>query len=191
MVGSHVEGDGAEEVGFSERRCGDKKTTYGGRENLIQRVEDVLIPEIGKAEPAIELASMKLEYWDSFLFEGPPEKADVATLLEGFETALPADVLAGQSLWHSHIGWFEGEKSLPILINRNLDMLDKTDAEGEAIRVLSVYTLVEQRSTDVPLGVAAVPAILEGMHKRSLRLFGETLNEEYRKMIGIDLRAYQ
>lgn len=129
----HVDGEVVEEVGIRDTRFGYMTTIYGRWENLSQRLEDVLLPALRKAEPAIELVSMKLEYWDRFLFDGAPEKADVTTLLEGFETALPADVLAGQSAWHSHIGWFEGEKASPVLINRNLDMLDQTNADGETV----------------------------------------------------------
>jgi uncharacterized protein (TIGR04255 family) len=186
----HSDGNVAEEVGFRDLVFNYFTTTYGRWENLRQRLEEVVLPVLRNAEAAIELASIKLEYWDGFRFEGQPGEADVAGLLVDFDVALPPEVLAGKTAWHSHIGWFEGGEASPVLINRNFDMVDRTHAD-KTFRFLGVYTLVERRPGKEPLEISTVSETLEVMHKRVVRLFGETLTKEYRDMIGLDLSAYQ
>lgn len=186
----HSDGDVVEEVGFRDLVFGYVTTTYGRWENLRQRLEEVLLPALRNAEAAIDLGAIKLEYWDGFRFDGDPGKADAVGLLANLDVALPPEVRASQSTWHSHIGWFEGGEASPMLINRNLDMVDRTEAE-KILRFLRIYTLVERRPGVEPLEIPTVSETLEVMHKRALRLLGESLTKEYREMIGLDLSAYQ
>ena len=59
------------------------------------------------------------------------------------------------------------------------------------MRVLGVYTLLEQRTTTDRIAVEDADEILDNLHKRSATIFGETLQEEYRELIGLDLEAYK
>lgn len=88
-------------------------------------------------------------------------------------------------------GWFEGEEPFPVLINRNLDMVDRKDNEGRTVRALGVYTLVEKRSSADALDIGSARTSLDEMHNRSLVLFGNTISAEYREQLGIDLEAYK
>ncbi len=188
----HDEGELVEEVGFRDIRFGYLTTTYGRWENLRNRLNEVLLPALNRADESVELSSAKLEYWDSFTFEGEPDAASVADLLEPFDGGLPRSVLEGGSTWHSHVGWFEGEKSSPTLVNRNLDLVERTNEEdGSKTRALGIYTLAERRSTSEPLEIGAVSDILVEIHKISLRMLGEAITDKYRKLIGIDLSDYQ
>ena len=191
LMRRHVDTTVAEEVGFRDLSFGYVTTTYGRWSNLKNRLNEVILPALKAVEIAAELASIKLEYWDSFVFDGAPGLADTSSLLADFDTALPQGVVSGQSTWHSHIGWFEGEESLPTLINRNLDVQDRVNEAGEQIRALGIYTLVEKRAVTAGLEIADALSVLEELHNRSLLLFGNTLSCKYRKNIGIDLDDYK
>lgn len=181
----------AEEVGLRDLVFGYVTTTYGRWEAMKKRLEEVLLPVLDAVSEIVELDKIKLEYWDSFYFDGEPAKADVSKLVSSVDASIPADVRNGSSAWHSHIGWFEGEEAARILLNRNLDMVDRTEADGTVRRVLSIYTLVEKRSLVDALDLGSVRSQLDEMHKRSLQLFGGSLAEEYRAKVGIDLGAYK
>jgi len=181
----------AEEVGFRDLVYGYMTTTYGRWEAMRRRLDEVLLPALDHVIDIVELDSMKLEYWDSFIFEGDPSKADISDLLAFVDPSIPEDVLRGSSAWHSHSGWFEGEEPFPVLINRNLDMVDRKDNEGRTVRALGVYTLVEKRSSADALDIGSARSSLDEMHNRSLLLFGNTISAEYREQLGIDLEAYK
>jgi len=180
-----------EEVGFRDMVYGYMTKTYGRWESLVTRLEEALLPALDNISDVAELDAIKLEYWDSFVFEGNPLEADVSKLLSVVDGAIPANVCAGSSAWHSHVGWFEGDEEAPTLINRNIDVVDTSNGEGKDMRSLGIYTLVERRSKSAPLEFQSVRELINGMHKRSLLLFGKSLSAEYRDQIGIDLEAYK
>jgi uncharacterized protein (TIGR04255 family) len=180
-----------EEVGFRDMVYGYMTTSYGRWASLVARLEEALFPALDNISDVAELDSIKLEYWDSFVFAGNPFEADVSKLLSVVDAAIPADVCAGSSAWHSHVGWFEGDEETPTLINRNFDISDSSNGEEQDIRRLGIYTMVEQRSKSAPLDFHSVREHINKMHNRSLLLFGESLSAEYRDQIGIDLEVYK
>lgn len=186
----HSEGSRVEEVGFRDGAFGYVTTTYGRWENLRNRLAEVVFPALLNVENAVDLGAVKLEYWDTFRFDGPPEKADVRGVLKNPDVTLPDNVVSGGAQWHSHVGWFESSDIGPILINRNFDATDRVVDKGTASRILSIYTMVEQRS-EAGIAVGQVADILDKLHNRSLQLFGSALSENYRTMIGINLDNYQ
>lgn len=186
----HADGNRIEEVGFRDGAFGYLTSTYGRWENLRNRLAEVVFPALQKVKDAADLDTIKLEYWDEFRYDGPAEEANVDGLLENFDAALPKNVLSGGSQWHSHIGWFESNDTGPMLINRNFDASDRVTDDGETSRILSIYTMVEQRAqSGIPIDQAH--EILDRLHNRSLLLFGSSLSKVYRDMIGINLDDYQ
>lgn len=187
----HVDNVWLEEVGFRDSRFGYVSNVYGRWKNLRERISEVLVPALEKAEPAIDLASIRLEYWDSFNFDGDVSTADASGLLAEPIDGIPTNALQGASTWHSHIGWFEEVNGDPLLINRNIDMVSRLNEKDEQIKTLGIYTLVERRGANGGISIRNVTDILEHLHNRSLTLFGETLSQPYREKIGIDLEAYR
>ena len=176
-----------EEVAYRDVVFGYLTQTYGRWENLLSRLNEVVLPALRRIEDGFDLGSVKIEYWDSFIFEGEKDNADVSLLLSAVDSTIPKSTLGGATSWHSHIGWFEGE----MLLNRNLDVVDQPLPTGATERVLGIYTMVEQRSSEQPLRLSEIDSTLEKLHKRSLLMFGETINEDYRKKIGLNLGDYQ
>jgi len=187
----HKDGQVAEEVGFRDMVYGYMTTTYGRWDSMKKRLDEVFIPALEVAGDLVELKSVKLEYWDSFFFDGDPQAADISNLLEHANGSIPKDVLKGSSTWHSHAGWFEDGDPYPTLINRNFDMVDQQNNKGQSRRALGIYTLVEKRFSNSSLDMSKFRNLLEEMHNRSLLLFGGALSSEYRKKVGIDLESYK
>ena len=186
----HLDGTVVEEVGFRDGVFGYLTTTYGRWENLLGRLREIVLKTLYNVENAVDLDSLKLEYWDTFTFDGVLTDADAKQLLAQVDNSVPTSVVGGSSQWHSHIGWFEGIGEHQILINRNIDVVDREGTHG-SLRNLGVYTMVEMRGGDDGLRIIGIEDALEMLHRRSLRLFGETLSEEYREMIGLNLDRYQ
>ena len=186
----HVDGSLIEEAGFRDGGFGYMTTTYGRWENLLERISAVILPSLARLSGLVDLRSVKLEYWDSFGYDGPQNEADATQLLTPFDAGIPEDVVKGTSQWHSHVGWFEQQDGYPILINRNFDVVDRAVDDG-SVRVLGVYTMVELRQNEAGIEPAGLEDVLDGLHRRSLRLFGGSLSEEYRNAISLDLSEYQ
>lgn len=176
-----------EEVGFRDLSFGYMTTTYGRWSNLINRLQTVVFPSLFELNTSVDLTSIKLEYWDSFQFEGDKSEADASLLLSGIDGTIPERVIQGGALWHSHSGWFEDG---PILINRNIDLLDQKIDE-DTVRVLGFYTMVEQRTSEDGFAIENTEQILNVLHNKSAVIFGESLQDDFRKMIGLDLENYK
>jgi uncharacterized protein (TIGR04255 family) len=183
-------GDTVEDVAYRDTVFAYVSKSYDRWHNLLNRLEDLLFTELRAVSDVTELSSIKLEYWDSFRFDGTADEADISSLLEDFQSSLPNESVAGGSTWHSHAGWFEINRGMPVLVNKNFDSVDR-EVDGDKCRFLGIYTLLEQRSADTMIEFSKIEEILEHLHQRSIVLFGSSLTEPYRKMIGLDLESYK
>lgn len=181
-----------EELGLRDGRFGYVSTVYGRWENLRERLDNTLMPPLAAVSAAVDIEAIKLEYWDSFWFDGDKEQADASELIHEFHPALPKNAISGGSLWHSHHGWFEGDPEMPILVHLNLDSVDRTNKETkDTKRFLGIYTLLEQRSGNRGIEIEGIAEHLDLLHKRSVTILGKTLNADIRAQIGIDLEDYK
>jgi uncharacterized protein (TIGR04255 family) len=178
-----------EEAGFRDGVFGYMSTEYGRWENLARRFWDLFEAPLGIAFDSVDVSSLRLEYWDRFVFDGDVKDANARDLLSEVDPALPKDVIEGASLWHSHAGWFEKHKDDQVLVNRNIDVLDE-GAGSDKRRVCNVFTLFELRPVSSTGGIAETKDALEHLHRRSLTLFGTTLSEAQRTNIGLNLTDY-
>ena len=175
-------GNETEEAGFRDLVFGYLSTEYGRWENLENRFWEIFREALTIALESVDLAQVKLEYWDRFIFDGDPVRADARSLLADVDPSVPSTSVAGATLWHSHTGWFEQWEGNPVLINRNFDVIDQT-IDGEVRRVMNIFTLVELRP-NYSMKVAEVEDGLKYLHDRALLLLGTSLREEFRRAIG-------
>ncbi len=184
--------DGAliEEVGFRDGAFGYVTTRYERWEKLLERLGGVLLPPLAKLEELADLGSIKLEYWDIFAYDGQPDDADATQVLRPFESGIPEEVVRGATQWHSHIGWFERHNGFPLLINQDFDAIDRNEG-GKTIRTLAIHSMAELCRNDEVLAIHSLESVLDALHQRVAVVFGESLTEETRKSIGLDLGAYQ
>lgn len=187
----HSGGLFAEEVGFRENSFGYVTTEYSRWQNFESRLGDVLLPGLYEAAQYTDIASLRLEYWDRFKYEGPPTEADARALLSSFDETIPLNSVQGRTLWHSHAGWFEEFEGTHYLINRNLDANDFQDSDGSMKRCLAVYTFVEARLAGQDVSEAELKRHLAEMHRRSVLMFGSAITEKVRAQIGLKLEVYK
>lgn len=187
----HEGGTVAEEVGIRDLNYGYMTTAYDRWEGMIQRLGEVLLPALDVVNDVAELDRIMLEYWNKFFFDGEPSRADVSNLLGPVDPAIPKDVLNGSSLWHTHAGWFEGQKDFPTLINRNIDIIDNLDENGRVLRELAIHTVVEKRSTNVAFNISSVREEIQDLHDRSSRIVRNTITEDFRRRIGMNEEVHK
>lgn len=178
-----------EEAGFRDGVFGYMSTEYGRWENLATRFWDVFESPLSIALDSVDISSIKLEYWDRFVFDGQPASANLRDLLVTVDPVIPESAVSGASLWHSHSGWFENHNENLVLVNRNIDVIDEPSAEGPR-RHCNIFTLVELRATKAIDNVQNCKTTLEHLHRRSLALFGSSLAEAQRNNIGLNLADY-
>lgn len=178
-----------EEAGFRDGVFGYMSTEYGRWENLASRFWDLFEGPLAQAIVNVDVNTIKLEYWDKFIFAGNSAEADVNTLLKAIDPAIPEEVTRGASLWHSHVGWFESFQGCMVLINRNFDVVDER-LPDRSQRVCNVLTLVELRQPRNIESNDDIRAIFEYLHNRSLLLFGSSISEEQRVNVNINLEDY-
>lgn len=58
------------------------------------------------ASEAVTFSSFRLEYLNRFIFDGPPEEADVAVILQRSNLIIQ-QAFSSSDLWHSHVGYFD------------------------------------------------------------------------------------
>jgi uncharacterized protein (TIGR04255 family) len=181
-------GNLTEEAGFRDLAFGYLSTEYGRWENLEARFWEIFREPVSVAMQGVELAQIKLEYWDRFVFDGKPDAADASLLLAEIDPTVPSKSISGGTLWHSHAGWFESYKGSAVLVNRNFDSIDQV-IDGESRRVINIFTLVDLRPIS-SVTVDEVEDIMKFLHNRSLILFGRSINEKFRQAIGLNLESY-
>lgn len=178
-----------EEAGFRDGVFGYMSTEYGRWENLATRFWDVFESSLSIALDSVDISSIKLEYWDRFVFDGQPASANLRDLLVTVDPVIPESAVTGAALWHSHSGWFENHNENVVLVNRNIDVIDEPSAEGPR-RHCNIFTLVELRAAKAIDNVQNCKTTLEHLHRRSLALFGSSLAEAQRNNIGLNLADY-
>lgn len=182
----HKDGAVVEELGLRDGIFGYMTTQYGRWHSLVERLNVIAFPALDKAIEVVDVSTVKLEYWDSFLYQGDRSKADATELLNDLNMNVPKSALAGESQWHSHQGWFEECGDAAVLVNRNFDAVDRAWGEGEPKRAINIYSMLEIRYQNSQVrDIKRILEDLEYLHKRSKALLGESIREEYCDEIGL------
>ncbi len=175
-----------EEAGFRDQTFGFISFVYVRWENFQNRFRELFGDQLEVALGITDLATVRLEYWDRFYFDGPVEQADASELLANVDESIPAANIKGGLTWHSHSGWFEEIDNHKMLVNRNIDVQDETiDAENKR-RVVRFYTLVDFRVDGSEANSDDVMRWLQFLHNRSLEIFSSSINIDMRNRIGIE-----
>lgn len=174
-----------EELALRDSVFGYMTSQYGRWRNFVDRLEGTLVPPAISALQVADASLVKLEYWDTFAFNGDAKKANVAEVLAHVPSGIPEESAAGATTWHNHVGWFEADEGNRLLINQNFDAVDRTHEDGTVERVLNVYTLVEERFDHWSLSEENLKELLDKLHQRSIELLGAALKPEFRKEIGL------
>lgn len=157
-----------------------------------ERLANLLTPVLDVALSGANVAYLRLEYRDRFIFSGEPGAAKVSELLrEGCELIAP-HVFARKHLWHSHTGMFlEVDGAERRLVQILIDANDVTVAGGQAPkRSVSLTTGVQDFFEAEGLETkdqkaSSLVARFEALHVASKELFKDMLTEAARKRVGL------
>lgn len=150
-------------------------THYGGWASLRSRLADALNNHLSVALNTVNVAAIKVEYWDRFVSEDPADVADYKELLNASSKYIAGFGFDTAGLWHSHIGLFvEPGSSEKRLINLNVDVVDITEApdveEATGVpaqkRSVGIYSMVQDTmSPSAPFEtIDGAYSTLEEMH---------------------------
>ncbi len=179
-----------EEVGFRAGRLGYFTSTYGRWETLRSRVESFFLPAIERLKDVVDFSNVRLDFWDAFLFDGDFKEADARDILASPDVGIPNFALGPGRFWHSHTGWFETRASEKFLVNRNIGVGPK-ETDGSKIMSATINIMTQRRAEDGDIAHDQILSTVDIMHKVSNTVFGESISEEMRNRIGLDLREYQ
>ncbi|WP_165790921.1 TIGR04255 family protein [Pleomorphomonas carboxyditropha] len=145
-------GELIEELIFQKGFIAYSTTRYTRWKDVIGRIADLISPVAEKYISISNVMSLKLEYYDRFVFEGEPGLADFGGALSAGSKYLPEFYRDMKDLWHSHVGYFVPAKGgYKRLININVDALDVVPKGAEPTdpknsrRSVGIYTMAEDR----------------------------------------------
>ena len=178
-----------EEANFRSGSFSYVSVEYERWKNLEQRFFAIFQDPVSKVLNNTDILSIKLQYWNKFIFGGQYDEASLSTVLEVVDPTFPDEVIAGKTLWHSHIGWFEKLFDQQVLINRNIGVVDEK-SEQDFVRVLNIYTLTDLRPDNNFITIQNIKKVLGSLHNKSGAVFGNTIPKKLRKEIGLSLDDY-
>jgi uncharacterized protein (TIGR04255 family) len=160
-------------------------TEYGRWALFMERLQSVLGDIPAKLGSVLSRRVTVLEYVDRFYFEGDPLESDATPMLGDLLSVLPTDVVAGESLWHIHRGWFENHRGKNVLVNINFGTEDGSVDGSKVVRGLHGLTRVELRHVDENSDVGDLTADLEMLHEVANATFKRSLTQEARELVGM------
>jgi len=163
---SVINGQTREAAAIHNKQFSYISTNYIRWADFRQRVDNIVGSVLSTALESAYLDSLKIEYWDRFVFSGDIDKCRYGELLK--ESKYSPGFIGGQEgLFHSHVGFFaDSGKSLRRLVNLNLDAVDLRGTSGRTYRSVGIYTMVQDSFTHegAPVNAAAALSTSDVMH---------------------------
>ena len=175
-----------EELGFRDKLFYYNTLSYERWSSIKTRLQSILFPVVLNATREFEVESIRLEYWDNFIYQGEPQKADISKIFSKFQTIVPQNNLKGNFPWQSLYSWYEEFEPEPTLIRQAFNARDIVNQDDSKTRILDVYSLVEKHLNKVVKKDAEINKIIDKLHETSLRIFSDVLRKDFRQFVGID-----
>ena len=175
-----------EELGFRDKMFFYTTLSYERWSSTKSRLQSILLPVVTNAAKKFDIQSIRLEYWDNFIYDGEPQKADVSKILNKFQMVIPQNSLKGEAPWQSLFSWYEELEPEPTLIRQAFNTSDKVNQDDSKTRILDVYSLVEKFLNNAVKGDTEIIKIIDKLHMTSLRIFSEVLSKNFHKRVSID-----
>ncbi len=118
----------------------------------LSRLVPLFGPTLATLNGVVAVSSLRLEYLDRFIFDGPSTEANPAKLVKRPNVYVAEHIFSASDLWHCHTGsYFAGTASHKQLRQISLDALDQakglTPEEG-IVRVINMRLAREERFLD-------------------------------------------
>jgi uncharacterized protein (TIGR04255 family) len=158
--------------------------------------EQVATPIIDRLLTMSGLHAIKAEYWDRFVWTGPPETLDPWLLLRRDNGLVATAASEFGRAWHSHCGWFEpGANGARRLLNVNVDVAD-TVLKGDPPpkRSIGIFTLLQEDCsgglTDLKSSASALEK-LDSIHMDLKNLLNSIISDEMAARISLNAEDTQ
>lgn len=148
-------------------------------------------------EEAVSQASVRLEYWDRFIWTGDWSDFDVSKLMNQNSGFLSERASRSDREWHSHSGWFEYSESERRLVNLNVDVAAVAlaastpptgQASNESFPSVGIYTMMQDQTVpEHAVKFSTIPVVdrLNKLHIDLKKLIGNLLIRDMSKRIGL------
>jgi uncharacterized protein (TIGR04255 family) len=157
-----------------------------------ERLAALLTPVLSAALSGANVAHLRLEYRDRFIFSGEVDAADTADLLRVDSELVAPHVFAQKQMWHSHTGMFVvapgAERRLVQILVDAQDIKTATDQTPR--RSISLITGIqdffqveglESKEQETPVLIDQ----FEALHRASKELFKKMLTDVAKQRIGL------
>ncbi len=189
-----------EEIQIHRDRLVHQASVYDGWDSYKGRTLALLGASLDKLLPLVDLANVKLEYWDRFVFDGDSRGVDYSELLRSDSAHLPGFPFGTNRLWHSHVGYFMPlEGTARRLTNVNVDVLDIIQSVGldpqsgspTQRRSVGIYTMAQDsiQPTDSPSDQGGTISIVDGLHADLKAVLSDVITAEAADRISLYPKA--
>lgn len=188
-----------EEVSLSRVQFTYTATVYDRWTRFRGRAEALLGRYIDQALSLVDIGLIKMEYWDRFVFDGPPDSVDYSTLLRANSKHVPCFYISTKELWHSHVGYFMNASSAQRrLLHINVDVLDLLQRVASDVgepasprRSVGVYSMVQDTfgAADTTLGDRAYLSTLDEMHTILKSALLDVITDQVAERISLNAGA--
>lgn len=122
-----------------------KTMVYASWERTLERLKTLFVPACDTALQSVSPRFMRLEYLDTFIFDGVPEEGMAAGLLRRESVHLPSHIFDTNLEWHVYTGAFQAHRP-DVVLQIKADCTDRpVDPEGKKRRFVDIMTAHERR----------------------------------------------
>lgn len=170
-------------------------TRYTRWDAFWEQVNEIVLQIARPFTEALPVSSVKLEYWDRFIWSGSWSDMRLEELLTKSDR-IAWGAVRPSAPWHSHCGWFEENGHDPRrLVNTNLNALDfRANASSLPKPSVGIYTMVQDFFIFPPFihhdaDEQAVLSQTQKAHEYLKSLLADLIVPEVQKRISLNTRG--
>jgi uncharacterized protein (TIGR04255 family) len=184
---TYVDKSGEEALKILKDRAQFSATEYGTWKAFSQEADKTVGPFVSKALTLTGIRSIKLEYVDRFIFEGPISDVDYSEMLQMDKLGLPEEARGGELPWHDRKGWFTKWDMGNVLINLNVSASDVAprDRPDARLKSIQIVTVSETRFSETIDQTEVATGILEKLHDLTKETFRSVMTEKAANLVGL------
>ena len=184
-----------EEVNLQRTRFVYSATRYTRWQAFRTRTSGILSQYLKLALEDVDLALVKLEYWDRFVFDGKATEANYETLFNANSKYVSQFALSAPDLWHSHVGYFVPAPTGKRLVNLNIDLIDLNESnllpgsEVTTRRSAGLYSMVQNTIELQFEALEDVYADMDRLHTMLIDIMRDVVTPQVAKQISLSPEA--
>lgn len=158
----------------------------------FESIQRLIYPALEIAAQAVSLSSVRLEYFDRFIFAGAGFESKPSDVLSEESPLIAQDIFSSDDLWHSHTGKLVNiDDQKKRLYQVNIDAQELASPEELAgARSISIMNSVEDRFAKTGWELVSVydqfDTELKELHSESKKLYSKILNPMMAVKVGLE-----